>query len=220
MQALDRSFFRRPTPVVARELVGRHVVHEPDEGQRVVARIVETEAYLGPEDPGSHATRGRDTQAGRLWDQPGLAYVYVCYGIHQMLNVVAHPPGEIGAVLIRAAEPVEGLDVVEARRGARPPEALMDGPGKLAEALGVTRAEHEDVDFTQPAGLHLADGPGTQAGDLVATGRIGLSAGSKRLLRFVDRTSPAVSRPPPEPQGDAPRERSRSDRQKPSEDKS
>jgi len=97
---LDRAFFARHPATVARELVGHRIVHEQLEP--VTLRIVETEAYLGPEDPGSHATRGPDTQAGTLWETPGQAYVYVCYGIHQMLNVVAHEPDEVGAVLLRA----------------------------------------------------------------------------------------------------------------------
>lgn len=191
---LDEAFFTRSTSQVARELLGHLVVSPPaawaGQGPQperpLVGRIVETEAYLGPEDPGSHATRGRHTQAGALWDRPGLAYVYICYGIHDMLNVVAHGPGEVGAVLIRAAEPVQGL--------ADQPDDGLAGPGKLAKRLGITRQAHDGVDLTEP-GLHLASGEPVAPERIAVTGRIGLSEGGDRLLRFVDSASPALSRP-------------------------
>ncbi len=191
---LDEGFFARQTPQVARDLLGRLVVSplgtwaggEPTPDQPRVARIVETEAYLGPEDPGSHATRGRHTQAGALWDRPGLAYVYICYGIHDMLNVVAHEPEAVGAVLIRAAEPVQGFP--------DPADDLLAGPGKLAKALGITRRAHDGVDLTD-AGLHLAAGGPVAPEAIAVTGRIGLSEGGDRLLRFVDGGSRALSRP-------------------------
>lgn len=191
---LDEAFFTRQTTTVARDLLGRLVVSPPgswagEEGppdRPRVARIVETEAYLGPKDPGSHATRGRHTQAGALWDRPGLAYVYICYGIHDMLNVVAHEPGAVGAVLIRAAEPVQGFQ--------DPAADLLAGPGKLAKALGVTRQAHDGVDLTDQ-GLHLGAGEPVAPEAIAVTGRIGLSEGGDRLLRFVDGSSPALSRP-------------------------
>lgn len=189
---MDRGFFARPTPEVARALLGHHIVNEGP--QTVRLRIVETEAYLGPEDPGSHATRGRDTQAGRLWDEPGRAYVYVCYGIHQMLNVVAHAPGEIGAVLVRAAEPVDGIDAMERRRGRDDVTELASGPGRLAEALGVTRSEHDGEDLTTGR-LRFEEAEPVAAEHVAVTGRIGLSEGGDRLLRFVERSNPHVSRP-------------------------
>jgi DNA-3-methyladenine glycosylase len=126
---MDRGFFARPTPEVARALLGHEIVRDDPDPARL--RIVETEAYLGPEDPGSHAKRGPDTQAGRLWEEPGQAYVYVCYGIHQMLNVVAHEPDRIGAVLVRAAEPVDGLGRMQERRGREAPTEIASGPGRL-----------------------------------------------------------------------------------------
>ncbi len=192
MAPLEAAFFARPTPLVARELLGQQIVHDAPQAPRRVARIVETEAYLGPEDPGSHATRGQHTQAGVLWGQPGLAYVYICYGIHQMLNVVAHEPGGVGAVLIRAAEPIDGLKAMREQRGDRAPDGLLRGPGKLAEAMGIHRDEHEGVDLTEP-GLHLAPGGALEPERVVVTGRIGLSQGGERLLRFADEQSPSVS---------------------------
>lgn len=191
---MEPGFFARPPPTVARELLGRHIVHEADTPTRL--RIVETEAYLGPEDPGSHAQRGPDSQAGRLWEQPGLAYVYVCYGIHQMLNVVAHRPDGIGAVLLRAGEPLEGLEAMRRRRGVEDETELASGPGRLAEALGVTRSEHDGLDLTE-AHLRFEEAEPVEAERVAVTGRIGLSEGGDRLLRFVDRRNPHLSRPIP-----------------------
>lgn len=189
---MDRGFFARSPPEVARSLLGHHVVHEGSGSARL--RIVETEAYLGPEDPGSHATRGPDSQAGSLWEEPGQAYVYVCYGIHQMLNVVAHRPDGIGAVLLRAGEPLEGQAAMRERRGVEEPSELASGPGRLAEALGVTRSQHDGTDLTEGP-LRFEEGQPVEAGDVAVTGRIGLSEGKQHLLRFVDRSSPHLSRP-------------------------
>jgi DNA-3-methyladenine glycosylase len=189
-QPLDRAFYARHPALVARELLGSHLVHETPEATMRV-RVVETEAYLGPEDPGSHATRGRDTQAGTLWEKPGQAYVYVCYGIHQMLNVVAHEPDEVGALLFRAGEPLDGVDRLRDNRDDTEP--IATGPGRLAEALGVTRKTHDGQDLT--TGLLRLE-PGTAPDDVEVTGRIGLSEGSAQLLRFVDPDSDAASEHP------------------------
>lgn len=197
MEPLERSFFDRSTSLVAHALVGHRIVARGPEGSPVVARIVETEAYLGPEDSGSHARRGRETQAQRLWGPPGIAYVYICYGVHQMLNVAAHEADGVGAVLIRAAEPVEGLAAMRARRSEVPRDQIASGPGNLAKALGVTRQAHDGVDLTEAGALYLAEGTPADAGDIAVTGRIGLSEGSELMLRFIDATSDALSRPAP-----------------------
>lgn len=192
MTPSEAAFYERPAPEVARALLGHRIAHE--EPERVALRIVETEAYLGPEDPGSHATRGPDSQAGRLWEAPGRAYVYVCYGVHHMLNVVAHEPGGIGAVLLRAGEPVEGRQALRARRGREADDELASGPGRLAEALDVTREAHDGRDLTAGP-LCLEAGDPVPAERVAVTGRVGLSEGGDRLLRFVDRSSPHLSRP-------------------------
>lgn len=199
---LERAFFERPPPEVARDLLGHRIRHASPKPAEL--RIVETEAYLGPDDPGSHATRGRDTQAGQLWATPGQAYVYVCYGVHQMLNVVAHEPGSVGAVLIRAGEPVDGIDVMGERRGTTETDEIASGPGRLAEALDVTREAHEGADLLEGS-LRFQEGQPVDSDGVAVTGRIGLSEGEDRLLRFVDASSPHVSRPvPPEAMGETP----------------
>lgn len=197
MDPLPRAFFARETPTVARELLGHHVVvAEPGAKEPLVARIVETEAYVGPDDPGSHARLGRHTRAGRLWEDPGTAYVYVSYGVHDMLNVVAHRPGEVGGVLLRAGEPVAGTEAMQLRRGDVPSRKLLAGPGNLAKALGLSAARHDGADLTRPP-VHLAHGALVPPERVAVTGRIGLSAGGELLLRFVDEESPSLSRPVP-----------------------
>ena len=190
---LSRAFYARPAEQVARDLLGHEVVSDVT-GERVRARIVETEAYIGPTDPGSHAKRGRHTQAGALWEEPGHAYVYVCYGVHQMLNAVAHAPGEVGAVLIRAAEVMEGHATARARRPGVADRALARGPGNLARVLGVTREEHEAHPLDEPP-LSFAQGRPVPDEGVAVTGRIGLTQGGDLPLRFVECASPAVSGP-------------------------
>jgi DNA-3-methyladenine glycosylase len=137
---LPRSFFRRPAEVVARDLIGATIVSTLG-GARVTGRIIEAEAYLGRDDPASHAYAGR-RHAGNasLYGPPGTWYVYRSYGIHWCANLVCAEPGAGGAVLLRGVTPVEGLDVLRRRRGAVPDRRLADGPGKLCQALGITRA--------------------------------------------------------------------------------
>lgn len=166
-------------------------------------RIVETEAYKGPEDPASHARFGPASQAHRMWEAPGTAYVYICYGIHQMLNVVAHPGEDAspGAVLFRAAEPEKGSEAMRKRRGKDDGAELANGPGNLTEALGIARDRHDGVDLTKPSGLFLARGEPVPDPRVAVTGRIGISEGQDRALRFVDSASPALSRRVPETVG-------------------
>jgi DNA-3-methyladenine glycosylase len=137
---LPRRFFDRPTLRVARELLGQRLVHE-SAGNRLSGLITETEAYLGQTDLASHARFGRTTRSAIMFGPPGRAYVYFTYGMHWMLNIVTEGEGFPAAVLIRAIQPVDGLEIMQARRGQRvPPSRLADGPAKLAQALGIDRA--------------------------------------------------------------------------------
>ena len=136
MTRLPRSFFARPTVIVARALLGCLLVHETPAG-RVVGRLVEVEAYCGPRDPASHAYR-RTPRSEVMWGLPGTAYVYLSHGIHACMNVVSEPLGRPGAVLLRALEPVDGVALMQRRRGiaalrdlargARPPGAIVATP--------------------------------------------------------------------------------------------
>ncbi|HET8900364.1 MAG TPA: DNA-3-methyladenine glycosylase [Holophagaceae bacterium] len=189
---LERPFFIRPCADLARDLLGRHLVRGS-----VVLRITEVEAYLGPEDSASHARFGRTARNAPMWEAGGLAYVYLCYGIHWMLNVGADEEGRGSAILIRACEPVSGLPVIKRRRGmdATGP-ALLAGPGKVAQALGLDRA-FSGKPFFQPGGLELREGQ--PPARVLAGPRVGIeyAAEADRIapLRFADGDSAFVTRP-------------------------
>jgi len=154
---IPREFYLRPVVEVARDLLGRHLRHDD-----VVLRITEVEAYAGQGDSASHCRSGRTPRNAPMWEEGGRAYVYFCYGMHHMLNIVTGPVGEGAAILIRSCEPVEGQDLVRRRRtgpAGRAPSgpALLAGPGKVAQALAV------DLSFTnhllyQEGGLELREG--------------------------------------------------------------
>lgn len=151
------------------------------------ARIVEVEAYRGFEDPGSHAYRGRTERNAVMFGRPGLAYVYFTYGIHWMLNVTAFQEGVAGAVLIRAAEPLEGLDAMYSRRPlAKRDEDLLSGPAKLTAAFGIDRSANGTDLFSEESELRLL--PRESEPDYVTGTRIGLQKGKgdDLLWRFCD----------------------------------
>lgn len=192
---LPVAFFARPTLVVARELLGAVLVHDTADG-RVRARIVEVEAYIGESDPGCHAAAGPTPRNAPLYGPPGFAYVYLNYGVHCLLNAVTEAEGHPAAVLIRAAEPLEGLPVMRARRAGRdgaPPAdaALCRGPGNLARAFGIGLA-HNRVPLTEG---RLALYAGEPAAHACWTRRIGLSTGGDRYWRCAVPQHPAVSGP-------------------------
>ena len=153
---LTRRWFARPAPVVAPDLVGRHLLRRLPDATVCRVRIVETEAYE-PDDPASHSFRGRSARNASMFEEAGHLYVYLVYGIHHAINVVTGPRGHAGAVLIRAAEPLEGLAAMEARRGTRDVRMLCRGPGRLAQALGVDRAL-DGADLLDPTVVWLEPG--------------------------------------------------------------
>lgn len=154
------------------------------------ARIVETEAYAGDIDPGSHSYRGRTDRNRVMFGKAGLAYVYFTYGSHWMLNVTANPEGVAGGILIRAAQPIAGLaEMFALRPTARKPQDLLSGPGKLAQAFGIDRSLY-GVDLLDPASdLRLE--PGDPAVRIVTSARIGLAMGKGHDTpwRFIDADS-------------------------------
>ncbi|MBN2822068.1 MAG: DNA-3-methyladenine glycosylase [Coriobacteriia bacterium] len=186
---LPPSFYERGAACVARALLGAVLVSTA-EGAITAGRIVETEAYLGSDDPGSHAaTKGITERNSVMYGPAGCTYVYFTYGAHYMLNVVTDTEGVAGAVLIRALEPLVGQETMVRRRGRE--TSLTDGPGKLAQALGV------DLDDN---GVRLGSGrlaiyEGTKpVGPIERSGRIGLSAGHDLQLRFYENGSKYVSK--------------------------
>ncbi|MBQ3447172.1 MAG: DNA-3-methyladenine glycosylase [Synergistaceae bacterium] len=155
MKKLGRSFYARDTCTVARELIGKILVHDSNEG-RTSGIIVETEAYRGPEDKAAHSYVGKRTARTEImYHEGGLAYVYLIYGMHCCFNVTASVPGKPEAVLIRALEPAEGVDIMLRRRGMSDTRKLCNGPGKLCKAMGITR-EHYGADLCGDE-LYVAD---------------------------------------------------------------
>jgi DNA-3-methyladenine glycosylase len=186
---LERPFYERPTIDVARNLLGQVLVSVTPEG-RTAGRIVETEAYLGADDPASHAARLRTGRVEAMWGEPGIAYVYRSYGIHAMLNVVTEPVGSTGAVLIRALEPVIGVDLMRSRRGLDDARLLCSGPGKLCQALGIGLDMH-GTDLVTSGELWIS--PGETPRDVSTSGRIGISRGQAHPWRFWITGNPHVS---------------------------
>jgi DNA-3-methyladenine glycosylase len=190
---LPRSFYARPVLEVARDCIGKLLVHDTRQG-RLVGRIVEAEAYRGPEDRAAHSYGGRRTARTEvMFGPPGHAYVFLIYGMHWNFNLVTTASGLPHAVLIRALEPLEGLELMAARRGLREASvALSNGPGKLCQAFGIDR-RHYAVDLTCGR-LYLADGP---RGAVVRSSRIGVDyAGTwaEKPWRFFERGSRWVSK--------------------------
>ncbi|RLE76115.1 MAG: DNA-3-methyladenine glycosylase [Thermoprotei archaeon] len=190
---LPRVFYERPSVVVARELLGKLLVKE-EGGALLVGVIVEAEAYGGPEDPASHAARGRTKYNWPLWREPGLAYVYRIYGVHFCLNVVAAERRGLGsAVLIRAVESVEGVEVMRARRGVNDPRLLTSGPARLTEAYGIDLS-FNGWDLTEGRVLYIARGADVPDSRVAASTRVGVTKAREAPWRFYVRDSPYVSR--------------------------
>jgi DNA-3-methyladenine glycosylase len=184
------DFFSRPVTEVARLLLGARIVSTV-EGRRTAGVIVETEAYLGPEDPASHAaTRLGPTERNRAMFGPGgRAYVYRSYGVHWCMNVVTGAPGQAEAVLLRGLEPLEGAALMRLRRGGRLP--LASGPGRLSEALGVNGDLYGHDLTLEP--LRVLPGWSVPDRRVGISGRVGVSAASDWPLRYFVIGSSGVS---------------------------
>ena len=188
---LPVSFFQRSADVVARELLGTTVVSTVG-GRRTVGRIVETEAYLGRDDPASHGYQDRHhAQNESLYGAPGTWYVYLSYGMHWCANLVCGPVGHASAVLLRALEPLEGLATMRRRRGAVADRQLCSGPGRLCQALGITRALDGAAMRRSSVTVRSTDA----APAVAASARIGITKAADWPLRFVIEGSPWTSRP-------------------------
>jgi DNA-3-methyladenine glycosylase len=189
---LPFSFYARETLLVAKDLLGKILVHIVD-GERVGGRIVEVEAYLAFEDPASHAFRGPTPRSAIMFGPPGKAYVYFIYGNHYCFNVVAHN-GTAGAILVRALEPLFGLNSMKKRRNVEKVVQLTNGPGKLAQALDINKL-HNGVDLTS-GNLVLLDAP-PPSEPIVRSTRIGIHEDKPRLYRFCLKHNIFVSPPHP-----------------------
>ena len=187
----DRPFFDRPAESVAPDLLGARLESTVD-GRRAMGVIVEVEAYTGPDDPASHAAAriGRTRRNASMFGPPGTAYVYLSYGVHWCVNVVTGAIDEACAMLLRAVDPIEGLDVMVARRGRE--RDLTSGPGRLGQAFGITDAL-DTHDLSSPP-LRLLPGWPIPPGSIEVSPRVGISRARDWPLRFSVRGNASVSR--------------------------
>jgi DNA-3-methyladenine glycosylase len=182
---LKRSFFQKDTSLVARGLLGKVLVRK-SRGKYISGIIMETEAYYGPGDPASHAYRGMTPRSQLMFGKAGVAYVYLCYGVYWLLNVVTEEEGTPGAVLIRGLKPLKGIEQMKRKRKTGEVNKLTNGPGKLTIALGIDgRDNGSDMTHTV-SGLYIADDPESKNSiNIESTTRIGITEGKDRILRYV-----------------------------------
>ena len=185
---LLRGFYRHPPEVVAPKILGK-IISSRVAGKRLTGRIIEVEAYLGLTDPASHTFGGKTARNAVLFGPPGFSYIYFIYGMHYCLNFSCGTKGEPGGILIRALEPHKGLDAMARLRGL-PTHAkanlLPSGPGRLCQALGITRATHNGLDVTRAdSALQVLD-DGYHPYSILTTPRIGISKATDKPLRFLD----------------------------------
>ena len=190
---LPRRFFVRDPVVLARDLLGRVLFYKAPEGL-LAGRIVETEAYTGAADPASHAFRGRTARNAVMFGPAGHAYVYFTYGMHHCLNVTAGAQGTAGAVLLRALEPLAGVEIMRARGDHGPESRLLSGPGKVGRAFGLSLVDN-GRDFTRGP-LGLATGAPVPDREVAISRRIGISRAVDLPYRFAVLSSPSVSKAP------------------------
>lgn len=199
-EALPRSFYARPATVVARDILGRLFVRSLPEAT-LVGRIVEAEAYQ-EDDPASHSFRGLTPRTRVMFGPPGHLYVYFTYGMHYCMNVVTGKDGDGSAVLLRAAEPLEGIEVMRQHRGVPVDRLLCSGPARLTQAFRIGR-EQNGVDLVTSGELFLAPGKRLSPSKLGNGPRIGIRSATERPWRFYELGNRHVSRGPRTSGGDA-----------------
>jgi DNA-3-methyladenine glycosylase len=186
---LPREFYLQPTIETAKALLGKVLIHRHERGV-ISGRIVETEAYMC-DDPACHSSRGMTARNETMFGEPGRAYVYFIYGMYHCFNAVTAPVGVGEAVLVRALEPLDGVELMEENRGTRVLANLTSGPGKLCQALGVDR-RHDGMDLTGSELVIVNDG--ARIADIVESPRVGITQAADKLWRFYIRGNEFVSR--------------------------
>ncbi len=190
-EPLGRSFYRRDTAVVAQELLGKTLIRLLEQ-HVLTGVIVETEAYYGDKDPASRAYRGRKNYNTPMFADPGRLFIYMVHS-WWLLNIAAHEPGEVGAVLIRALEPIDGIPIMENNRGVTDLYNLTSGPGKLTKALNVTKDLH-GLDVTERSAELMIVDEGHEEFQTATSHRIGVTRDLPRELRFYVKGNRFVSR--------------------------
>ncbi len=197
-----RGFFEHPPEQVGPRLLGKLLVRRTEAGKVLAGRIVEVEAYLGPHndppDPAAHSHRGLTPRNAVIFGPPAHAYVYGIYGMHFCMNVTCEMEGHAGCVLVRALEPVAGMEEMARNRGLQPgasPRELTAGPGRLCQALALTRPAHNGLDLLSPASPLQVRDDGFEVSECVVTPRIGITHAADRPLRFALAGHTCVSGP-------------------------
>lgn len=183
---LPRSFYERTTPLVAKELLGKFIVKREKHGA-IVGRVVEVEAYRGDDDPASHAYKRKTPRNKIMFGKPGFSYVYFVFGNHYCLNATTEPEGVPGAVLIRAVEILQGVPLAIRNRPVKALIDLANGPGKLTEAFGITKA-HDGLDLTSSNVLSICRTNINTRFSIGSSKRIGIKAGYEKPWRFFIET--------------------------------
>jgi len=189
IEKLPREFYERSTLQVAKEILGKHLVYHHPKG-KLSARIVEVEAYIGAGDPACHASRGKTPRNSVMFGPGGYSYIYFIYGMYHCLNFVTEPEPKPAAILIRAAEPDEGFEIMKYNSPDKTTSALLSGPGKLCRAFGLTR-DQSGLDLTRNT-LYLERRENGRI-KIRQTTRVGINVGADKLWRFYDKESSAVS---------------------------
>lgn len=195
MIKLERAFYERETLNVARDLLGKYLVHHTTDG-KTVGKIVEVEAYVGVNDAACHAYNGKNTKRTKImFGRGGHAYVYLIYGVYYCMNIVTNQERYPEAVLIRALEPISGLDIMQKRRNTEKNLNLCSGPGKLCVAMGISKEQNE-MDLCGET-MYLLSGEVIPSENIVTTPRINIDYAKEAreyLWRFIIKDNPFVSK--------------------------
>ncbi|MEM3565736.1 MAG: DNA-3-methyladenine glycosylase [Candidatus Bathyarchaeia archaeon] len=192
MKTLSKSFYERDPAIVARELLGKVLVRKLNH-QTLSGKIVETEAYYGEKDPASKAYEGRKAFNELMFSDAGKAFIYMVHG-NWLLNIVAHPKGGVGAVLIRAVEPLQGIEVMMKNRGVEDIYALTSGPGRLTKALSITKKQN-GLDVTRAENEIAIFEAAAEEFEICTSHRIGVKKDLPQELRFYIKGNRFVSKP-------------------------
>jgi len=193
MNIIKREFYSRDTIDIAQDLLGKILVRAVN-GKILSGMIVESEAYRSTDDPASHSYRGKTERNSVMFGEVGHAYVYFTYGNHYCLNIVAKDDATpAGAVLIRAIEPIDGVSIMHKYRKSQDPYNLTSGPGKLTQALKITKKQN-GIDVTRKGELHVVNGRDISRSDIVATSRIGIRVALDKQWRFLIADNKFVSK--------------------------
>ncbi|MFT4114589.1 DNA-3-methyladenine glycosylase [Silvibacterium sp.] len=194
---LPRTFYLPPPDIISKALLGKLITHR-FEGEKLTGRIVEVEAYFGENDPAAHSFSGKTARNAVIFGPPGHAYVYFIYGMYYCLNLSCEPEGQAGCVLIRALEPVKGMETMARLRGLASgvkPALLTSGPGRLCQAMGLTRSAHNGLDVTDRNSPLIVHDDGYEPELIVATPRIGISKAADLPHRYFVAGNTCVSGP-------------------------